>query len=184
MISKMAREALGLSRAAYAEYMGRAQSLIFKRERGESPVPEAAQMVAHLILRLVAEIGRDEVLLALNSLSPDRRNEGGCFGVLVYLATRRGLLSIVEDALAIENSAMSPVVETQQSPKEASMSGVSSLVEGLRKTIRKHALKTDSRAGQYYEQAGALLAQVSEKVLMGLELEKRAESEESEDDSG
>lgn len=178
MIMKIARKALGVTQPRFAAFIGRDQSLVYKREAGQAAVPDSAVVLAQVILRVAQELGSDDVCAALESVPSSRRSESTALAALLMLALSRGKGHAVASVLEIDVPAGVVREEEEVDVKTSnSIRGARQYLDELRRSLRSTSRSVSPRAREKFDQASLMLAQTSELIAMGIEAEEEATGE-------
>lgn len=187
MLIRTAREALRISQSRFAALIGRDQSLVYRREKGESGVSESAAALAHAILRLSADLGSDAVLEVLESVPKEKRSETAALVALMVLAIKSRRLPVIEAIVSFDLGNLSLADEEDQ-PMAVRQphQGARNLIDALKRDIREDSLEAfTEEERRYADQAVSGLAQAYDALWMieGLR-RKREEAQKKKGDGG
>ena len=187
-IVKKTREDLGLSQAQLAYLLGigdgKDGSKVSRVESGERK-PNGVEVVAYVAMKLLENPGADrpdlavtpsEIVHALEGVDIPRRSEFTAAMALNRHAYERGRLEAVDKTLGLNV----PPNSTDEGVRSGSMLGLKEHIDDIRVSVRAHGARVGGRAGDKYDLAAGLAAQLAEV----LDQAREAEEQERKDPGG
>lgn len=182
VICRLARKRLDLTQERLGELLGLNHSTVSRAEanNGKDPSPDYIRF-CELVVKLTepgpnsdfVSVDVGEIVSALSRVPLEKRASGGPAFTLLGLCLDKGRVDVFEKMTGRKASPIR-LVDNEFQQNENFMQSLANHIEDIKDQLRDYSMESSSKAAQErFERGILLLAQFSECVRLGTEIERR-----------